>query len=329
MVGRLNWSDFSQFVSANIVDDTQVDVEKNGRFVLTHKKLGAHEGEGSLGFVTTPDFNVLIADCAFEAPRVYECLDAGLTRFHFNLDVSLETSWRDMLIHDIITHPAGMFVAPGDYVLTDRVPKGERQRFVTVACRPAWLSDFFGVDIARFSPADNDDEQSPFLHRPFAFRPQMKEAANSIIQRSQANRLNGAHVTVNCQSLVLSALETLLAPRDKQAEIKPGDIASINKAREILETNFANPPGVDRLCRLIGINRTKLHSGFNRVHGVTIGQFIELQRMSRARQLLADTDMDVAHIAFDVGYSHPSSFSARFKAHAGVTPSEFRSGTRR
>ena len=49
-----------------------------------------------------------------------------------------------------------------------------------------------------------------------------------------------------------------------------------------------------------------------------------MQRIERARELLADPKLSVTDIALAVGYETPSAFAATFRKVAGVTPSQFR-----
>ena len=47
-------------------------------------------------------------------------------------------------------------------------------------------------------------------------------------------------------------------------------------------------------------------------------------RLQRARQLLAESDSKILHIAYESGYRHLGLFNAMFKRRFGVTPSEWR-----
>jgi AraC family transcriptional regulator len=50
------------------------------------------------------------------------------------------------------------------------------------------------------------------------------------------------------------------------------------------------------------------------------------RRIERAKALLANPNSSITEIAFDVGFSGTSAFSAAFHRIAGQTPTEFRRG---
>lgn len=61
-----------------------------------------------------------------------------------------------------------------------------------------------------------------------------------------------------------------------------------------------------------------------RVYGLTPSQFITQTRIQRASRLLLESDLTVAEIAIDCGFSDHSAFSRAFKNLIGLTPSEYR-----
>ncbi len=82
------------------------------------------------------------------------------------------------------------------------------------------------------------------------------------------------------------------------------------------------------ISRAVGINRTKLSYGFQRLYGMSMSQFVTNHRLEEARRLLLETDMTVSQIALAVGYEHACNFSTRFKAQFNDTPRAFRSSNR-
>ena len=71
------------------------------------------------------------------------------------------------------------------------------------------------------------------------------------------------------------------------------------------------------------IQRNKLFKKINALTGVTPLYFVRMIRMKRACQLLKDSGLTVAEVAYQVGYNSPKRFAQHFKNEYGVTPSEY------
>lgn len=71
---------------------------------------------------------------------------------------------------------------------------------------------------------------------------------------------------------------------------------------------------------------------FARMFKLAVGQaphaYITMQRMERAKKLLAESDLALAEVATRVGYQTQAHFTGVFHKHVGVTPRVFRLGSR-
>ena len=63
---------------------------------------------------------------------------------------------------------------------------------------------------------------------------------------------------------------------------------------------------------------------FRRSTGNTFTDFVNQIRITRACQLLMESDRQVAHICYEVGFNNIANFNRRFLDIKGMTPSEFR-----
>ena len=320
------WESFIQLVSAHIIDETQLKREVNGRYEFASKTLSESEGEGRLSFVRTPDCSILIADCAFNEDRHYKVSDGGRVRFHYNFDVSIESRANGTPVAEIVNHGAGILMMSPDQMIVDRVPRQRHQHFVTIACDPRWLADFFNLRLLDY--IDHDDAiGSPFVYRELTFTQPIRSVINAVASQP-IDGLGGARIATLAQKALLLSLESLVEDRRlRQTRLSPSDIAAIEQARDILIGNLAALPNMQKLSRQVGINRTKLQYGFRDLFGMSVTQFAEKQRMERAHALLLETDMSVSAIALELGYEHPSSFSTRFRHYFGRSPRLIRSAS--
>lgn len=63
---------------------------------------------------------------------------------------------------------------------------------------------------------------------------------------------------------------------------------------------------------------------FKKVFGYNFSDYLNMVRVSRAKELLKDDSLSVKEICYLVGYSDPNYFSKVFKKYEGVTPTEYR-----
>lgn len=80
----------------------------------------------------------------------------------------------------------------------------------------------------------------------------------------------------------------------------------------------------DYLEREIGADYSSLSKLFSEVEGKTIEQYLILQKIERAKELMVYDELNVSEIAYQLGYSSIAHLSAQFKKITGHTPSEFK-----
>lgn len=98
----------------------------------------------------------------------------------------------------------------------------------------------------------------------------------------------------------------------------------MDKALFALEDNYRDEQfNVDRFASEIGVSRTLLNSKLQALIGQSTNKFIQSFRLQKAEELLKKTDMQVAEIAFQVGFSSSSYFVKCFRAKFGLTPKQF------
>jgi AraC-like DNA-binding protein len=94
--------------------------------------------------------------------------------------------------------------------------------------------------------------------------------------------------------------------------------------QKTIDANLGSPPSQKELCDMFKISRRKIMNIFQRNFGLSVSNYIRLQRMYRAEYLLRTTALKIDVIATDLGFSSPANFSTAFKTYAGVAPGKFR-----
>ncbi|HRH50370.1 MAG TPA: AraC family transcriptional regulator [Panacibacter sp.] len=63
---------------------------------------------------------------------------------------------------------------------------------------------------------------------------------------------------------------------------------------------------------------------FSETEGISIEQYVILQKIEKVKELLAYNEMNLNEISFKLGYSSVAHLSAQFKKVTGLTPSQFK-----
>ena len=91
-----------------------------------------------------------------------------------------------------------------------------------------------------------------------------------------------------------------------------------------IEQHFAEKVSVDDLARVAAVSPSYLIRLFKRQMGTTPHDYLLRYRISRAKELLAETTLPSAAIAVQVGFASESNFSYRFKQMVGQGPRAYR-----
>lgn len=85
------------------------------------------------------------------------------------------------------------------------------------------------------------------------------------------------------------------------------------------DSNF----GVPELASAIGMSKTVLYNKVQSITQLTIANFIKSIRLKKAAMLLNHASMNIAEVAFSVGFSDRKYFSKEFKKQFGHSPTEY------
>lgn len=102
------------------------------------------------------------------------------------------------------------------------------------------------------------------------------------------------------------------------------EIEGIYAARDMIRKNLRYHYAIPEIAQKVGINEFKLKNGFREVFGNGVYEYLHMERMMEARQLLADRGRSIKEIAALSGYKSVNSFIKAFKKKYSLTPGEFR-----
>ncbi len=104
----------------------------------------------------------------------------------------------------------------------------------------------------------------------------------------------------------------------------PGDLLiHLRRARDHIDRHYQESLDLDRLAALAGISKYHFQRTFRATYGMSPAEYLSRRRLERAQDLLRATNLTVTEVCHTVGFSSLGSFSARFRALVGESPTAF------
>ncbi|WP_189955923.1 helix-turn-helix transcriptional regulator [Streptomyces alanosinicus] len=102
-------------------------------------------------------------------------------------------------------------------------------------------------------------------------------------------------------------------------------VGRLRLAKDAMDRDWADPGlDLDAVAACAGYSRYHFLRAFKDVYGETPGRYLTHRRIERAEEMLRCADLTVTEICTLVGFSSLGTFSTRFRARTGLTPSEYR-----
>lgn len=199
----------------------------------------------------------------------------------------------DVIISDVMM--------PGmDGVECCRRLKGELQ-----TCHiPVILLTACSLDEQRIQGYDGGADS--YISKPFNSQLLLSRVRNLIANRRQLRQFFGDNQTIEKEAIsdldkgFVSRFKSLVEERMKDAELN-----------------------VEDLGRNMGMSRVQLYRKLKSLTNYSPNELLRQMRLKKAASLLASSDMTVAEIAYEVGFSSPSYFTKCYKEQFGESPTEF------
>lgn len=127
------------------------------------------------------------------------------------------------------------------------------------------------------------------------------------------------------QTLVMHLTQYLDDQNDNNSQhiVRKKEFDQIKSAVEYIKSNLEFYSGLDELTTHTGLNTIKLQKGFKYLFDNTVNQYVQEQRLEKARELLIESDKSISEIVSAIGLKSASYFSRIFKDKYGVQPSLF------
>ena len=123
---------------------------------------------------------------------------------------------------------------------------------------------------------------------------------------------------------LLADLAPNLKRADTSAPLGAAGVRRVERVRALLAGEPAVAWRLETVARAVHCSPFHLARQFRAATGETIARYLGRLRLAAAAQRIAAGEDDLARLAVELGFTHHSHLSARFRGAFGVTPSEVR-----
>jgi AraC-like DNA-binding protein len=147
------------------------------------------------------------------------------------------------------------------------------------------------------------------------------------IEKIRQCQLKGARRHMYYQARINDLMLMYTAALEDRHQQKPAGPtkyeSEMHQLSAYIKDNLEKPLMIPRLVDHLGLHLQVAEKEFKKLYKQTIKSYIQEQRMTRARQLLADGSMSVIDVAYTVGYADAAYFSNVFRKQFGMTPTTY------
>ena len=98
----------------------------------------------------------------------------------------------------------------------------------------------------------------------------------------------------------------------------------LQQVLDYIQTHIDRDLSLAELAETLNLSPTYFASAFKQAIEVSPHQYVIQQRVERAKLMLSKTDLAIADIALQVGFSSQSHLTQQFKRLTGMTPKQIR-----
>jgi AraC-like DNA-binding protein len=155
---------------------------------------------------------------------------------------------------------------------------------------------------------------------------------NTVFESLFHNKLDGMMNAIFMESMASQILVETHSEKIEDFQLpcysckflnNPTEKQKILQARVIMLINIAEPLSIPQLAKAVHINECYLKKGFKEMFGYSIFDYIQQERIKKAKLMLVQQNVSINDIAIELGYSNTSNFTNAFKKNTGFAPSEW------
>jgi AraC family transcriptional regulator len=208
------------------------------------------------------------------------------------------------------------FAPPGATIEGWSALSGDNNSFTAIFFRPDLLQTELG------SKAPSAPTKPALYFYDEALLAWMAKLRVALISQQHVESAYVETLTLVC-ALELARLSRVVDYRD---EPPVGRLARkvAERLREYIAANLHREITLEELAASVELSRFHFIRAFKRSFGATPHQFLIMERVTRATQLLVQSKLSLSQIASAAGFTSPQQFSTAFQNGTGIAPGQFR-----
>lgn len=151
--------------------------------------------------------------------------------------------------------------------------------------------------------------------------------AGTLARLIRSEFLRGSQDRLYLESLMMALVHlsgTYFAEDNQTASKESLSTAQVQLVDELIDSLLDTDINLERLASEVEFSPYHFLRAFKHSFGITPHQLVIERRLARAREALRHSDLPIADIALNVGFSSQAHLSDMFKKRLGVTPGNYR-----
>lgn len=161
--------------------------------------------------------------------------------------------------------------------------------------------------------------------RPHIFRPPEPSPFTGLLEQLlEQEQMSLADRELMENELLHRLVTRILTCRTGHAPTVSGTLVKLQEIRQYLDGHYTEKLSLDKLANQFYISKYHMSREFKKAFGTTLVGYLTARRVTKAKEMLRFTDMQIEAIAADCGIEDNSYFNKVFQKAEGITPREYR-----
>jgi len=312
--------------------------------------MSGHERVVRVAFILLDHFSLTTLSTAMDAlatgnlingETIYQVstysLQGGLVESDIGVSLASQRLLAEGFNHDAVIVVGGQRVRLATQPVLRRVLKKSAGKGIVAGC---WNAAFYLADAGLLEACEFacHSDSGGLIHEYF---PQLKVSTREFICAQRRATCANAHSALD---MTLAIMQELGARNDaalvdeikrvhQSGHLQPKTADSLrcsaipkplNIALDLMEKNIEEPLEIDAIASQVGVSRRQLERRFARYLNAAPNRYYLELRLTRARQLIVQSDRSLTDVALATGFVSYPHFYKRFKDLFGLPPMTFR-----